>query len=173
VLRPFAGSVGAGRSRNAVWGRAVAGLRRAAEEAEMAGVVVGLQNHDHGYVAATGEDVARLLREVGHPWCKHVLDTGQYLGSPGASGATPEDPGRYGAYRSIARTAPLAVLVRAKRYRLRTGKETWLDYGRIFKALREARYHGFVSLVYEGWPDRGAPHAVPDGVRFLRGYLGR
>jgi sugar phosphate isomerase/epimerase len=153
VLRLFAGSVGAGRSREAVWGRAVAGLRRAAEEAERAGVV-GLQNHDHGNVAATGEDVARLLREVGHPWCQHVLDTGQYLGSPGASGATPEDPGRYDAYRSIARTAPLAVRVRAKLYRLRSGKEEWLDDDRIFKALREARYNGFVSLVYEGWQDR-------------------
>jgi sugar phosphate isomerase/epimerase len=173
VLRLFAGSAGAGQTREAVWGRAVAGLRRAAEEAERAGVLVGLQNHDHGNVAATGEDVTRLLRAVGHTWCRHVLDTGQYLGSPGASGTRPEDPGRYDVYRSIARTAPLAVLVRAKLYRLRSGKEEWLDYGRIFKALREARYNGFVSLVYEGWQDRDAPHAVPDGVKFLRGYLGR
>jgi hypothetical protein len=117
--------------------------------------------------------VARLLREVGHPWCKHILDTGQYLGSPGASGATPDDPVRYDAYRSIARTAPLAVLVRAKLYWRRSGKETWLDYDRIFKVLRDARYNGFVSLVYEGWQDRDAPHAVPDGVKLLRGYLGR
>src|SRR5262245_56074315 len=113
IVRLFAGSVGAGQAREAVWKRAVEGLRRAAEDGEMAGVVVGLQNHNHGNVAATGEDVARLLREVDHPWCKHVLDTGQYLGSPGASGARPEDPGRYDLYGSIARTAPLAVLVRA------------------------------------------------------------
>jgi sugar phosphate isomerase/epimerase len=173
LLRLFAGSVWAGRAREAVWARAVAGLRQAAEEAERAGVVVGLQNHNHGNVAATGEDVARLLREVGHPWCRHVLDTGQYLGSPGASGATPDDPARYDAYGSIARTAPLAVLVRAKLYRVKTGKEEWLDYDRIFKLLREAKYNGFVSLVYEGWQDRDAPHAVPGGVKFLRRYLGR
>jgi hypothetical protein len=74
---------------------------------------------------------------------------------------------------SIVRTALLAVLVRAKLYRLRSGKEEWLDYDRIFKVLREARYKGFVSLVYEGWQDRGAPHAVPNGVNFLRGYLRR
>jgi hypothetical protein len=37
-----------------VWGPAVAGLRRAAEEAEKAGVVVGLQNHDHGYARWRG-----------------------------------------------------------------------------------------------------------------------
>jgi sugar phosphate isomerase/epimerase len=173
VVRLFAGGVGAGRPREAVWKRAVEGLRRAAEEGERAGVVVGLQNHNHGNVAATGEDVARLLREVDHPWCKHVLDTGQYLGSPGASGAGPEDPGRYDLYGSIARTAPLAVLVRAKLYRVKGGKEEWLDYDRIFKTLRDVRYNGFVSLVYEGWPDMDAPHAVPIGVKFLRGYLGR
>ena len=123
-------------------------------------------------IAATGEDVTRLLREVDHPWCKHVLDTGQYLGSPGASGATPEDAGRYDVYASIARTAPLAVLVRAKLYRVKSGKE-WLDYDRIFKTLRDVRFNGFVSLVYEGWPDMDALHAVPIGVKFLRGYLGR
>jgi sugar phosphate isomerase/epimerase len=173
VVRLFAGSVGAGRGREAVWKRAVDGLRRAAEEGEKVGVVVGLQNHNHGNVAATGEDVARLLREVDHPWCKHVLDTGQYLGSPGASGSRPEDRGRYDVYGSIARTVPLAVLVRAKLYRLKSGKEEWLDYDRIFQILRDARYNGFVSLVYEGWPDMDALHAVPNGVKFLRGYLGR
>jgi sugar phosphate isomerase/epimerase len=173
LVRLFAGSVGPGRTREAVWKRVVEGLRRAAEEAEKAGVVIGLQNHNHGNIASTGEDVARLLQEVNHPWCKHILDTGQYLGSPGASGAQPEDARRHDVYRSIARTAPLAVYVRAKLYRIKSGKEEWLDYDRIFKILRDVHYNGFVSLVYEGWPDMDAPHAVPIGVKFLRTLLGR
>jgi sugar phosphate isomerase/epimerase len=173
VVRLFAGSVGAGQTRDTVWKRAVEGLRRAAEEAEKAGVVIGLQNHNHGNIASSGEDIARLLQEVNHPWCKHILDTGQYLGSPGASGAQPEDARRYDVYRSIARTAPLAVLVRAKLYRIKSGKEEWLDYDRILKILRDVQYNGFVSLVYEGWKDMDALHAVPSGAKFLRGYLGR
>ena len=56
-------------------------------------------------------------------------------------------------------------------YRLRDGKETWLDYDRIFKVLRRVRFNGFVSLCYEGWSDQAAPHAVPVGVKFLRGFL--
>ena len=48
-----------------------------------------------------------------------------------------------------------------------------VDYGRIFKVLREARYNGFVGLVYERWQDRDAPHVVPSGVKLLRGYLRR
>jgi sugar phosphate isomerase/epimerase len=171
VVRLFAGTVSAGQTREAVWKRVVAGLRDAAEYGEKAGVVVGLQNHNHGNVAATGDDVLRLLKDVDHPWCKHVLDTGQYLGSPGASGAKPDDAKRYDVYQSIAQTAPLAVFVRAKLYRLKDGKEQWLDYDRIFKTLKGVKYNGFVCLVYEGWQDRDAMHAVPEGVKFLRRYL--
>jgi sugar phosphate isomerase/epimerase len=173
VVRLFAGSVGAGQTREAVWKRAVEGLRRAAEYGERAGVVVGLQNHNHNNIAATGEDVAKLLTDVNHPWCRHVLDTGQYLGSPGASGARPEDARRHDVYQSIARTAPSAVFVRAKLYRLKSGKEEWLDYDRTFKVLRGVKYNGFVCLVYEGWSDMDALHAVPIGVKFLRPYLAR
>jgi sugar phosphate isomerase/epimerase len=173
VVRLFAGSAGAGQTREAVWKRTVEGLRRAAEYGERAGVVVGLQNHNHNNIAATGEDVARLLQDVNHPWCKHILDTGQYLGSLGASGARPDDPQQHDVYKSIARTAPQAVFVRAKLYRLKSGKEEWLDYDRIFKILRGVKYNGFVCLVYEGWSDMDALHAVPIGVKFLRPFLTR
>jgi hypothetical protein len=123
-------------------------------------------------------DAHASLAAVTAPEVRSALHGEMRLG-PGESmllmlhGFNDEDPGRYDAYRSIARTAPLALLVRAKVYRLRSGKETWLDYDRIFKILRQARYNGFVSLVYEGWRDLDAPHAAPDGVKCLRGYLGR
>jgi sugar phosphate isomerase/epimerase len=132
------------------------------------GIVAALQNHNHHNITSTGEDVVRLLKEVNHPWCGHILDTGQYLGSRGAGGATADDGRRYDVYQSIARTAPLAVLVRAKLYRLRDGKEEWLDYGRIFPILRRVKYNGFISLVYEGWENLDASHAVPVGVKWLR-----
>ena len=52
-----------------------------------------------------------------------------------------------------------------------SGKEEWLDYERIFRILGGVKYNGFVSLVYEGWQDMDAMHAVPIGVKFLRRYL--
>jgi sugar phosphate isomerase/epimerase len=171
VVRLFAGSVKTGDTREAVWKRAVEGLKQAATYAEKAGVVVGLQNHNHNNITSTGDDVIRLLKDVDHPWCSHILDTGQYLGSLGAGGAQPEDPKKYDVYKSIEKTAPKAVYVRAKLYRLSSGKEEWLDYERIFKILRGVKYNGFVSLVYEGWKDLDAMHAVPKGVKFLRSYL--
>jgi sugar phosphate isomerase/epimerase len=171
LVRLFGGSVRPGQSREEVWRRTVEGLQRAADYAERVGVVAGLQNHNHNHVTRTGDDVARLLQEVGHPWCAHILDTGQYLGSLGAGGARPDDPRRYDVYQSIQRTVRLAVLVRAKLYRLRGDREAWLDYDRIFKILQGVPFKGFVSLVYEGWQDMDALHAVPLGVKFLRRYL--
>jgi sugar phosphate isomerase/epimerase len=171
AVRLFAGSVGQGQDRAAVWQRAVEGLRWAAEAGEKAGVMIGLQNHNHNNVTRTGEDVMRLLKEVDHPWCGHILDTGQYLGSLGAGSAKPEDRRTYDVYKSIDQTARLAVLVRAKLYRIKSGKEEWLDYDRIFKTLRRVKYNGFVCLVYEGSQDMDALHAVPVGVKFLRGFL--
>ncbi len=173
VVRVFAGHVRKDDSQEAVWKRTVEGLKRAADYAEKAGIVAAVQNHNHHNVTRTGEDVVRLLKEVDHPWCSHILDTGQYLGSPGAGGAESDDSSKYDVYRSIERTAPLAVLVRAKLYRLRSGKEEWLDYERIFKILRAVKYNGFVCLVYEGSKDMDAMHAVPIGVKFLRDYLTR
>jgi sugar phosphate isomerase/epimerase len=171
VVRLFAGNVRTGQAREAVWKRAVEGLRRSAEYGEKAGVMVGLQNHNHTNITSTGEDVVRLLKDVNHPWCSHILDTGQYLGSPGASGAQDEDARKYDVYQSIEKTVPLAVYVRAKLYRVQRQKEEWLDYDRIFKILRGVKYKGFVSLVYEGWKDLDAMHAVPIGVKLLRSYL--
>jgi len=172
VVRVFGGNVARGDSREAVWKRAVEGLKRAADHGEKTGVVVALQNHNHTNITSTGEDVVKLLNDVDHPWCSHILDTGQYLGSRGASGFKEDDLDKHDVYKSIERTAPLAVLVRAKLYRLRDGKESWLNYERIFKVLHKAKFNGFVSLVYEGWSDQDAPHAVPAGVSFLRGFLG-
>ena len=171
VVRLFAGYVRKGDTQAAVWKRTVAGLKWAADYGEKAGVVIGLQNHNHNNVTRTGDDVIRLLKDVGHPWCMHILDTGQYLGSPGAGGAQPGDARRHDVYQSIKRTAARAVLVRAKLYRLTKGKEAWLDYERIFKILRAAKFKGFVSLVYEGWKHLDAMHGVPAGVKLLRGHL--
>ena len=171
VVRLFGGYVAKGDTKEAVWKRTVEGLKRSSEYGEKTGVVIGVQNHNHNNILSTGEDTARLLKEVDHPWCSHILDTGQYVGSPGASGEEPKDAATDEAYKSMERTAPLACFVRAKLYRLRTGKEAWLDYNRIFRILRNVKFNGWICLVYEGWDDQDAMHAVPVGAKFLRSYL--
>ena len=74
-------------------------------------------------------------------------------------------------YGSIAETAPMAVHVRAKIYRIQTGEEAWLDYPRIFEILRGVDYNGWVSVVYEGQAVEAEETAVPRAVDYLRRFV--
>ena len=62
LVRFFAGSLKFREAREVVWKQAVQDLRQSADYAEKVGVVVGLQNHNHNNIAATGEDVVQLLK---------------------------------------------------------------------------------------------------------------
>ena len=169
-VRVFSGHPATEADRAASWDRCAEGLRDCAEFGAEVGVVVSLQNHNHKQIAPDGEDVLRLIRQVDHPNLGHVLDTGQYAGSPGASGfADDAQSERHDYLASIRLTAPLATAVRAKLYRLASGREEWLDYDQIFETIRSVRYNGWISLVYEGRDDPIA--MIPLGVRFLRTYL--
>ena len=169
-VRLFSGRPADESDRAAAWDRCADALRDCAEFGADLGVVVSLQNHNHLQIAPDGEDVLRLIRQVDHPNLGHVLDTGQYAGSPGASGfADDAQRERHDYLDSIRLTAPLATAVRAKLYRRADQAEEWLDYDRIFAMLRNVRYHGWVSLVYEGRDDPLV--MIPHGVRLLREYL--
>jgi len=76
VVRVFAGYVRPKDTREAVWRRTVEGLKRTADYAEQAGIVAAVQNHNHNNVTRTGDDVVRLLREVGHPVDGRLLGRG-------------------------------------------------------------------------------------------------
>ena len=74
-------------------------------------------------------------------------------------------------YGSIAETAPLAVHVRCKIYRIQSGVEEWLNYPRILKILRGVNFNGWLSIVYEGQDVEAEATAVPKAVSYLRGLL--
>lgn len=120
------------------------------ETAASRGVVLALENH--WGLTRTPEGLLRILKEFNSPWLGALIDTGNFL----------EDP-----YDKIAAVAPKAVFVQAKTYE---GGGEWytldLDYTRIAKILRDAGYHGYVSLEMEG---KEAPEtAVPKAIAALR-----
>ena len=84
------------------WAPMIAGFQEVAEYGYEKGILVGLQNHNHNNVTRTGDDVLRALRETDHPYFTHILDTGQYAGSPGASGHQGSSHPGYDCYDSIA-----------------------------------------------------------------------
>jgi gluconolactonase len=148
LLRVFAGRPPSQMERDAAFARAAQSVRKLSDEAEPFGLAIGLQNHNHQQLCRTGEEVLRFIRTVNHDNLVFVLDTGQFAGSPGASGDP--TPANADYLESIRQTAPLARYVRAKFYSPRSdGSEPVLDYETIFNILRGVHYQGFVDVVYE------------------------
>jgi len=133
------------------------------------GVIVGLQNHDNRNLAATGPDVLRIIREVDHPNLSFVMDTGQWRGSPGATGEP--DP-QVDIYDYMAQTLPHAGYVRCKFYQIASGREEVLDYQRIARLLRGANYNGCISIVYEGREQGDRAELIGKAAAHLRQVLG-
>ena len=107
------------------------------------GIIVGLQNHP-----CTGDDVLRLLRETDRENFTFILDTGQWVGSPARNQGIP-DP-NIDIYAFMEQTAPYASYVRAKIYKVDSGREEWLDYDRIVQILTAANFNGPMSMTFEG-----------------------
>lgn len=172
MVRAFGSWLPEGESEESAWPRLVASTKEVAEYAQSKGVVVGLHNHNHGCIPATGDQVIRLLDDVDNPYYSHILDTGQYRGSPGASfGVRGEEDPQWNFYGSIETSAPRAVHVRAKIYRVASGEEAWLDYDRIMPILKNVGYNGWMSIVFEGQDELDEPSAVPLANTYLRSLL--
>ena len=130
----------------------VEAFRAAAHYAGRHGVVLVLENH--WGLTGTPEGVLRIVEAVGSPWLMVVLDTGNF-------GHLPDQ------YAAMEQLLPHLALVHAKTY---AGGgfaiDLDLDYGRIVGLLRDAGYHGWLSIEFEGkaHPDEG----IPAGVAELR-----
>ena len=116
-------------------------LRDVSEYGAGKGVIVALQNHDGDNLAATADDVLRILRETDHPNFSLIMDTGQWKGSVGAHPIGEADPD-IDIYDNMERTIGHAIYVRTKFYRVESGREEWLDYERILGILKSAGYNG-------------------------------
>lgn len=121
------------------------------------GVTLCLENH--WGLTGTAAGVLRILRETGSAWLQVLLDTGNFNFCA--------DP-----YAEMAALAPHAAMVHAKTY---VGGGLYytahLDYLRIVRLLRDAGFHGYLSLEFEGQahPDEG----IPESLAVLRDALGR
>jgi sugar phosphate isomerase/epimerase len=177
LLRIFAGSPPSEAEREKAFARAAAAARKICEEAAKEGMPVGLQNHNHGALCRTGDEIIRFLKRVDHPNFVFVLDTGQFAGSKGASGKPPPELAKADYLESIRQTASLAKYVRVKFYNPRPdGSEPFIDYDKVFDILRGVHYAGFLDVVYEpgtgtGGPGEDARTAIPRVVKFLRAKL--
>ena len=158
MVRVFGGWLGENQTDEQAWPHLVEVTREAVNYASTKKIILGLHNHNHGCIPATGEQVVRLLKDIDSPYFSHILDTGQYRGSPGAS---------------MGERGKIATHIRAKIYRIGSGKEAWLDYDRIMKIFSRIQYNGWLSVVYEGQDEENEETAIPKSVDFLREMINK
>ena len=126
------------------WPTMISGYREVADYAATKGIAVGLQNHP-----STGDEMLSIRRETDRKNFTFIMDTGQWIGSPGSSPRGETDPD-IDFYHFMEQTAPYAMYVRTKFYKIESGREEWLDYERIAGILKSVNYNGCISIVYEG-----------------------
>ncbi len=136
--------------QEALWRPMIDSFQEISDYAADRGVAIGLQNHDNGSFAMTANQVLRILREVDRGNFSFLMDTGQWLGAIGSHPRGEFDPA-VDLYEDYLRpTAPHAVYVRAKIYKIDGGRgEEFLDYERILGILREVGFNGAMGLVFE------------------------
>ena len=126
------------------WPAMIAGYREVADYAATKGIGVGLQNHP-----STGDEMLRIRTETNRENFNFIMDTGQWVGSPGSAPRGETDP-NIDIYEFMEQTVSHAMYIRTKFYKIESGKEEWLDYDRIAAIIKGANYNGCISIVYEG-----------------------
>lgn len=151
LIRMFAGGIPEGsENRDQLWQDQIDAVRELCDHGSHLGVKVGLHNHPPA-IAPTGDDILRWIDDIDHEYVTHILDTGQWYGSPGTNHEGSTIPG-VDFYGFMAQTVSHATYVRTKIYKIDSGVEEWLNYPRIAKIIRDANYNGVISIVFE---DRG------------------
>lgn len=139
-----------GHTEEEAFGWVIEAFQKLVPEAQKRGVVMALENH--WGLGLTPQGVLRIVKAVNSPWLGVTLDTGCFL----------EDP-----YDRLAMLAPHTTYLQAKTY---PGGGKWytldLDYPRIAKIMRDAKYKGWVSLEMEGKEDPKT--AIPKSLALLR-----
>lgn len=120
--------------------RCAEGLRKLSEHGEKAGINILIENH--GGYSSHGKWLADTIRMVNHPRCGSLPDFGNFRIS---------DKEHYDIYRGTEELMPMAKGVSAKTFNFnRSGYEKDMDYKRLMKIVKDADYHGFVGIEYEG-----------------------
>ena len=174
LIRVFGGSAAGITDREPLYPPMVRCLQEISDYAKDQGVFVGLQNHDNRNLAATADDMLRIVRETDRENFTVIMDTGQWLGSVGAHPVGESDPNVdiYADY--MEKIAPLAAVVRTKFYKIDQGWEEYIDYKRVIAILKSVDFNGYLSIVYEGQQhsDCTDDEALRLAAKHLRAVLG-
>ncbi len=171
LIRIFGGSVPDGtENRDALWAEMITSYQELCDYAAGRGVFIGLHNHPP-VDSPTGQEIIDILRDTDRPNFTFILDTGRWYGSPGTGEMGVSYPD-VDIYEYMEQTAPYASYVRAKIYKIDSGREEWIDYGRVMEVLRGVGFNGTMSIVYEDQGNACGPReAIALAVAHLRDVI--
>ena len=177
VVRVFSGSRRKGMSFESARGMIVEGFYRIAPEAEAAGITMAMENH--GRLAATSEQVMRIIKSVGSSALKSTLDTGNFaIGDEDPVVAARNLASQVAhvhvkdiAWDNVQGEGPQVFLSNAgRKLRPEVIGEGQIDFARIFRILKKAGFSGHLSLEYEG--NDPEPEAVARSTAHLMKLAG-
>jgi sugar phosphate isomerase/epimerase len=155
TVRIFAGDLEKGEKLEDAQKRVVASVEACLPAAEKAGVLLALENH--GGITATPDQLLALVKPIKSQWLGVNIDTGNFK---------TDDP-----YADVAKIAPYGVVCQVKTEINPGGKKKEeADLGKMVTILKDANFHGYVTLEYEAAED--AAVAVPRHVKELRKLIG-
>ncbi|MEJ5963711.1 TIM barrel protein [Pedobacter immunditicola] len=137
---------------------AVDGLGRLAEYGKKHQINIIVENH--GGYSSDGKWLSSVMKQVNNPYCGTLPDFGNFKVS-----ATRE----YDKYQGVKDLLPFAKGLSAKSMDFDgNGNELTIDYDRIFKSVKDAKWTGIVGIEYEG-----SNLSEEEGVRKTKALLER
>ncbi len=130
------------------WSRTIGSFREVADYAADRGVAIGAHNHSPP-ARPRGADMVRIVEETDRKNVRLIMDTGQWWPNYGEGQGGDFQPNE-AIYDYMEQAIPYAAYVRAKFYKIDSGREEYIDYARVAGILKRSGYDGTVSVVYEG-----------------------
>lgn len=149
IVRVMGGNPKEGLSKDEMVDNIISGFKRAVEIATEFDVILALENH--GMLVNDGPTLVRIVEEVGSPYLRITMDTGNFCWAGNSVDA---------AYEYFKQVSPYAANVHLKDFVYDNNEvkfvplgEGLLDFKRIFKTLEDAGYTGSILCEYEGVGD--------------------
>jgi sugar phosphate isomerase/epimerase len=146
----------------------IEGLRKLSEYAQKDNIGIIVENH--GGYSSNGQWLSNVIKSVGLANCGTLPDFGNFCikregGQPWEGKCIEE----YDRYKGVEEMMPYAKGVSAKTYEFDAqGNCTETDYSKMMSVVKNADYHGWVGIEWEG--DK---LSEPDGIKATKALLER
>jgi len=113
---------------------------------------INLLIENHGLHTSDAKFITSIIKEVNHPNLGTLPDFGNWcLNAKWGSTQNDKCTEMYDPYEGVSEFLPFAKGVSAKSYNFDgNGNETFLDYGRLLKIVKDSGFNGFIGIEYEG-----------------------